>query len=127
MSIDFVTFLTQALAWVSNMLAVFAALGGVAALVSIVVDIAKRLGLPDGSAPNLAFGLNALLFIVLALLGLFTKVSPAQFNDFAAALATLLTLLLGFVGQVILTPKIHAALKQYNVPLLVKSHSSGSK
>jgi len=123
MPTDFLQFLAEALAFVSNLAAVFAALAGVAALVSVVVDFAKRFGLPDGKAPVLAFWLNAAAFIALAALGLFAHVSPEQFDQVASAIATILTVLLGFITQVILTPKIHGALKGGNVPLLYKSHS----
>lgn len=120
---DFSTFLAQALVYIQGLLAVFVTLAGVAALVSVLVDLAKRAGLPDGSAPTVAFVLNAVAFIALAAAGLFAHITPAQFDQFAAALATILTALLGFVGQVWFSPKVHDGLKAGHVPFLVVSNT----
>lgn len=124
---DILAGLAAVLGTIMNFLTVFGTLAGVAALVSVLVDVGKRIGLvQDGQAPTASALLNAVFFVIIVALGFFTKITPEQFDQFAASVSTVLLAVLGFVFQIRATATVHKELTKTNVPLLQFSHSPKS-
>ncbi len=99
-------------------------LAGFAALVSVIINVLKVVGVvKDGTAPIWAVGANLIGLITLIVIG-FVKPDmdltgiDAQFGQ----LAQILLMSLSFVVQVASSKFTHAMLK--NVPLIGKSFSS---
>jgi hypothetical protein len=104
----------------------FASLVGVAALVAVVVQIGKLIGVvKDSTANQWAAGLNLLCFIALVLLGVFRPDLTLEFLDgYAGRIAQALIYVLGFVIQITGSQPIYARLKAVRFPLLSKSYSA---
>lgn len=104
----------------------FASLIGIAALVTILVQIGKLIGfVQDATANKWAAGLNLLFFIALVLLGIFRPDLTLDFLDgYAGRIAQVLVYLLGFVIQITRSKPIYDAMKAARVPLLSKSYSN---
>ena len=110
--------------WLSNLLAVFVTLGGVAALVAAVINVLKRFGVvTDGTAGNWSLVLNGVAFVLMVALGIFAKVTPVQFDAVAQQIATILIAILGLMAQFGFTLGIHRAVSAAGVPLFGYSHS----
>lgn len=102
----------------------FGTLAGVAALVAALVNIAKTIGLPDGSAPQLSAGLSLAAFIALVGLKIFApEVDVVALDNAAADYAVVALYILGFIVQMGLPARIHAFLSGSKIPLLGKSYS----
>lgn len=96
-----------------DLLATFATLGGLAALISVLINIGKTVGIiHDGQAPTWSTALNLAGLIALFVLQLLGKsdLVPALDSQ-AGALASVLTAIFGFVWQLIVSLKAHGALK----------------
>ena len=104
----------------------FAALVGVAALVAVLVQIGKLIGIvKDATANKWAAGLNLFCFIALVLLGVFRPDLTLDFLDgYAGRIAQALVYVLGFVIQITGSQPVYARLKVAKVPLLSKSNSA---
>lgn len=111
-------------AGVNALVAQLAIMGGFAALLAALVNIGKRAGwVKDGQAPAIVTGGNLLGLVVLFILGI---VKPDF--DLGAAdqvfgqVAQIATLILGLIGQVLVSKGTHAALR--GVPVVGKSFSA---
>jgi len=103
----------------------FAALAGIAALVTVLVNIGKLVHLvKDGTSQYWSAGLNLLAFTVLVVLGIFRPDLTTVFLDATAQqIATILLFVLGFVTQLFTSPKVYTLLRDGDVPLIGKSFS----
>ncbi|HSW63410.1 MAG TPA: hypothetical protein VLH56_08880 [Dissulfurispiraceae bacterium] len=97
----------------SSFLQSFLALGGFGGMVAVLINIGKTVGwIPDGRAPTVAVGLNLVGLIGLFVLGV---VKPdidiggldGQFDQ----IAVILTLVFGFVWQMISSKFTHTAVR----------------
>jgi hypothetical protein len=114
----------QIVQYITNLVPVFLALAGWGALVAVVINIGKTIGIvPDGVAPKVSLVMNLVGFVTLAALGLFAGVTPEYFDQFAGAVAAMLIAVLGLVTQLGAGLKTHTTLSNGNVPLLGKSFS----
>lgn len=110
--------------WLSALLALFVTLGGVAALVAVVINILKVFGIvKDGTAGNWSLVLNGVAFVVMVALGMFAKITPEQFDAVAQQVATILIALLALLTQFGLTAKLHTVVANAGIPLFGKSYS----
>jgi len=95
----------------NELLKLFLALAGFAALASVLVDIAKRFGwLPDGSAPTASLVINLIgfvLFVVANIVGF----DIAGIDKILTGVASVLTALLGLLGQLMVSRGVHAGLR----------------
>lgn len=98
------------------------ALTGFAGLFAVVVNVAKVLGLPDGLAPVLSFGLNLFLFVAVAVM-LFLGKDVVVYDQLANTIAQILALIVQLLGGLLLTKAWHEGLKRTDVPLLGASYS----
>lgn len=106
-----------------QLFASFLALGGVAALVAILVNVGKQIGwVPDGSAPTAALGLNLVAFVAFVLLKIFApEMDVAGLDAGAQQLATILVQVLAFVMQLGASRVANAAVR--GTPIIGYSHS----
>lgn len=101
----------------------FATLAGVAALIASLVNVAKTLGLPDGSAPKASAVLSLLAFAALVGFKIFKpEIDVEGLDKQAADLAVLVLYVLGFVSQLGLPAKFHNFLSGSSVPFIGYSH-----
>ena len=95
----------------NELLQLFLALAGFAALAAVVVDILKRFfKLPDGAAPTASLIINLIgfvLFVVANILGF----NVAGIDAVLAGVASVLTALLGLFGQLMVSRGVHAGLR----------------
>lgn len=102
----------------------FGTLAGVAALVAALVNVAKTIGLPDGSAPQLSASLSLAAFIALVGLKIFApEVDVIALDRVDADYAVVALYILGFIVQMGLPAKIHNFLSGADVPLIGKLYS----
>jgi hypothetical protein len=103
----------------------FVSLLGVAALVAVIVNILKVFGvIKEGASAYWASGLGLVMFITVAVLGIFKPdLTPAFLNEAALKIATILTFILGFITQIAAAPLFHKALSSGSIPLLGKKLS----
>lgn len=106
-----------------SLLPQFVALGGVAALVTAIVNALKQFGVvKDGQAPTASLLLNAAGFVALILLKVFAPTFDfASADATAASLSQILVLVLGLAGQLIVSKGFHSGLR--GLPVVGKSFS----
>jgi hypothetical protein len=104
----------------------FVSLLGVAALVAVLVNTLKVVGvIKDGTAAYWASGLGLAAFVTVAVLGIFRPDLSLVFLDQAALkIATVLTFILGFITQIAAAPLFHRALSAGSIPVIGKTFSS---
>lgn len=104
-----------------QLLPLYLALAGVAALVTVLVNILKRLGvITDGQAPTASLLLNLVgfgLFVVASVAG----IDVGGIDIVLGSIAALLEALLGLIGQIGLSRAFHVGLR--GAPLIGYSHS----
>ena len=105
----------------NELLQLFIALAGFAALASVIVDILKRFGLPDGSAPTASLIINLIGFVLFVVANVF-GLDVAGIDKILAGVASVLTALLGLLGQLIVSRGVHAGLRG---TLFSYSHARG--
>lgn len=107
-----------------NLIVQFGTLAGVAALIAALVNVAKTLGLPDGSAPKASAILSLAAFIALAGFKIFKpEIDVEGLDKSAADMAILVLYVLGFVVQFGLPARFHQFLSRSEVPVIGKSYS----
>ena len=94
----------------NELLKLFVALAGFAALAAVLVDIAKRFGLPDGSAPTASLVINLIGFVLFVIANIF-GFDTAGIDKILAGVASVLTALLGLLGQLMVSRGVHAGLR----------------
>ena len=102
----------------------YGALVGVAALIAVLINIAKSVQwISDGQAQNWSAGLNLIGMAVLLMAKVFRPdLDLVELDSQAAELATVLTVLSGYVLQLLSSKLVHQfALK--GLPLIGKSYS----
>lgn len=110
--------------WLTNMLfVVLPTLIGVAALVTVVTNVLKTTGvIADGNATAWAAGLNLVGIVALILLKIFKPDWTFDFIDATAGkIANILMVLSAYVFQIVLSGKVHDALK--GIPVIGKSYT----
>ena len=106
----------------------FVALAGIAALISVVVNLLKVAGVvKDGQSDYYVVGLNLFGLVVLFAFRVF---QPASINlpgwdASAASIAQILTIVLGFIGQLGVSRVSYAATK--GMPLIGKTFTAAKK
>lgn len=107
-----------------QLLVIVLSLGGSAAAIAALVNTGKAVGLvKDGAAPTASLLLNVLLFVGVALAGVFAPaLDLSKLDGIAGDLAQILTLVLGIATQLGLTKKSAEALK--GLPVIGFSHSA---
>ena len=75
-----------------------------------LVDIAKRFGLPDGSAPTASLVINLIGFVLFVVANIF-GFDTAGIDKILAGVASGLTALLGLLGQLMVSRGVHAGLR----------------
>ena len=103
-------------------LAAVLALTGFPALFAVIVNVGKVLGLPDGLAPVVSFGLNLFLFVFVAVM-LFLGKDVVVYDQLADTVSKILALILQLLGGLVMTKLWHEGLKRTDVPLLGTSYS----
>jgi len=103
-------------------LAAVLALTGFPALFAVLVNVGKALGLPDGLAPVVSFGLNLLLFVFVGVM-LFLGKDVMVYDQLADTVSKILALVLQLLGGVLFTKLWHEGLKRTDIPLLGTSYS----
>jgi hypothetical protein len=99
----------------------FVALAGFAALVAVVINILKALGIVgDGQAPKWSLAFNLVGFALFVLLGL-VGIDFSAFDPVFAQLASILTAVLGIIGMLGVSRVSHAIV--LGMPLIGKTHS----
>lgn len=96
-----------------QLIATFASLGGVAALIAVLINIGKTIGwVKDGQAPTWSAGANLIGLIALFVLQAtgHTDLVPGLDTQ-ASELAAVLTAVFGYVWQLIVSINAHRALK----------------
>lgn len=126
---DFVTFLSDILRVLQELLSAWPAMVVVIALIPAVVNLAKytseRFGFPpnfDGYSKHVVFGLNVLGFGVYAILR-FSAIDTAGLDAAITSLASLLVALLSLLGTVG-SAFVYRQAKKHDVPLLGTSFAS---
>lgn len=100
------------------------ALGGSATFIAALINSGKAFGIvPDGAAPKASLLLNVVLFVGVALAGVFAPtLDLVKIDGIAGELAQVLTLLLGIGTQLGLTKRIAEQIK--GLPFIGFSHSA---
>jgi hypothetical protein len=103
----------------------FGSLVGVAALVTVLINALKALGLvKDGTAGRWSAGLNLVAFLALAYFAVFQPSLALEVLDgYAGQIATVLLFVLGYLVQIFTSPAVHTQLKAMALPLLGTSQS----
>ena len=106
-----------------ELLAQWAALVGIAALISVLINVLKLAGVvKDGDAPTWSAGLNLAGLVGLLLLKIFRpEIDLAAIDRQAAALAEVSIVLIGYITQLLSSKLTHLAIKQ--VPVIGASYS----
>jgi hypothetical protein len=104
----------------------FASLAGFAALVAVLINLLKTVGVvKDGTAGKWSAGLNLIGLMVLLLLRVFVpSLATEQINGIAGQVSTVLVIVLGFVVQFYTSSDVHDALATANIPVIGKSYSA---
>lgn len=96
----------------------FLKLGGFAALVTVLIAFGKRFGIiTDGTSGNWNIGLN-LFGLVLFFVAQVVHLDVAGADSLLGIIATILTAILGLLGQTTLTKGLYASAKSANIPLV---------
>ena len=104
-----------------SLLIEFVLLAGVAALVTALINVAKKLGIiKDGNAPMANLILNLIGFVLFVIANV-AGIPTAGIDAVLGSVAALLTALLGLLGQFVVSRAMHAGLR--GVPLIGYSHS----
>lgn len=104
-----------------ELVAAFATLAGVSALIGVIVAFLRRGGVigSDDLAARITAGLNLAAFIILALLGVFRPDLSLDFLDSVAAqIATIALFVLGFIVQMTTPAPVFRAFFRAGVPVL---------
>lgn len=101
----------------------FASLAGVSALVAVLVQVLKLVGVAkDDTAGKWAAGLNLVAFIALVYFGVFQpQIATEVIDGYAAQITVIALFVLGFVTQMTVSKPTYSAFKAAKVPLLGKS------
>ena len=101
-----------------------ATLTGVAALISVIVNVLKYFTLiPDGMAGRFFALLNLIAFIALAAMRIFApQFSLAYLDGIAAQVATIALFVTGYLFQLGIGQTAYSIIQQTNIPIL--SHST---
>lgn len=120
-------FLTGGEMNISDLLVQFLALGGVAALIAVLVNLGKSFGLvSDGTADIWSTGLNLVGLLVLFVLKIVApNISLPNVDKTAATIAQLLTLVLQLFFQFGVSKVAYASIR--GVPVIGKSFTLGAK
>lgn len=107
----------------------FASLAGVSALVAVLVQILKLVGVAkDDTAGKWAAGFNLVAFLALVYFGVFQPQIAIEILDgYAAQIAVIALFVLGFVTQMTVSKPTYSAFKGANVPLLQDLHQHGEQ
>jgi len=109
----------------NDLIAQFATLAGVAALIAALINVAKAFGLPSESAPKVSAGLSLVAFAGLVALQLFApEVEVETLDAQAQDLSVAVLYILGFLVQMGLPAQFHSFFKRANVPL-IGTHEKG--
>lgn len=116
MALDFSLLLAVAL----KIMLGFGSLAGVSALVAILVNFGKLVGLvKEGTSAKWSAGLNLLSFGALVFFGVWRPDLAIEVLDgYAGQIASILLFVLGFLIQIVGSPTVYRLLKGGNVPLL---------
>jgi len=103
----------------------FAELAGVAALIAAVVNVLKAFGLvKDGTAGQWMAGLNLVALAVLVALHYFApEIGLPEADAFAAKLAQILLIVLGYVLQLGVGQAAHGVMSSLDLPGIGYSYS----
>lgn len=106
-----------------QVLAIVLSLGGVASLIAVLVNAGKAVGIvKDGQAPTYSLLANVVLFVVVALVGVFAPATNlGEYDGIAKQVAEILVLVLGLATQLGLTKQFASLLK--GLPVIGFSHS----
>lgn len=106
-----------------ELLNAFLALGGVAAFIAAGLNILKVVGVvPDGQTGTYSLIANAVMF-GLYIAAHIAGFDVSKFDSVLAGIATLITALLPFLAQLLVSKGVHVGLKALKVPVLGKSFS----
>ena len=116
----------SALGGLASLAVQFASLAGFAALVAVLINVGKTVGLvKNGTAGKWSAGLNLIGLMVLLLLRVFVpSLATEQINGIAGQVSTVLVIVLGFVVQFYTSSDVHDALANANIPVIGKSFST---
>jgi len=108
------------LAVLMQLITMFASLAGVAALVAVLVQLGKFIGLiKDDTAHKWAAGLNLVAFIVFAVFGIFNpNIVYEVLDGYAAQIAAVALFVLGFLTQMTTSKPFYTYFKNARVPYL---------
>jgi len=108
---------------IADLLMKWSTLVGIAALIAVVINILKVVGVvKDGQAATWSTGLNLVGLAVLLLLGVFKpELDMGEVDTLAGSLANVLTVIMGFVLQLGGSKLMHSLLR--GVPLIGKTNS----
>ena len=96
----------------TSLLALLAGLGGVAALIAVLVNIGKVVGIvTEVTTPDWVFGLNFVAFVALAVLHYFPVIAIPLIDANAAKLAQLLVYILSFFAMPVVSAVAHYGLR----------------
>jgi len=97
----------------SSLLAQFLALAGVGALVALIINVLKVVGVvKDGDAPTWATGANLVGLVILFLLRVFVpQADIGKLDGLAATIAQIGVLVLGLVTQLLASRATHYAVR----------------
>jgi hypothetical protein len=113
---------------IGNLVTQFVALAGIAALISVVVNLLKVAGVvKDGQSEYYVVGLNLLGLVVLFVFHVFqpSAINLPGWDATAASIAQILTIVLGFIGQLGVSRVSYAATK--GMPIIGKSFAVAKK
>jgi len=101
-----------------------ATLAGVAALISVIVNVLKYFQLvPDGMAGRVFALLNLIAFVILAAMRVFApQYSLSYLDAYAAQIATVGLFISGYLFQLGIGQQAYQIIQQANIPIL--SHST---
>lgn len=106
-----------------QILTIVLSLGGVAAFIAALINTGKAIGLvQDGQAPTYSLLANVVLFVAVAILGVFAPATDlGSLDGIAKQLSEILVLVLGLATQLGLTKNFAEWLK--GLPIVGYSHS----
>ena len=94
----------------TQLLPLFVTLVGFASFAAVLVDVLKRFGLPDGSAPTASLIVNLIGFVLFVLANI-AGFDVAGVDKVLGSVASVLTALLGLLGQLVVSRGFHAGLR----------------
>lgn len=106
-----------------ELLAFYLSLGGVAALIAVLINVLKKFGVvKDGTAPTWSLGFNLVGLVATFALNVFApEFDFVGASEIAQTLAEIGALILGLVGQLAISRGTNAAVR--GTPLLGYSNS----